>query len=153
MSLVLGYLLTYVRIACNQLVNFDFAHPWTEIHNSFAIFLIDCKLSTVSTWFKGIILVPTRNRNTKMGEMVPESSHLVTVDDLIRTCAEDADGKPLLAFPKKRTGSDGPWSFELFSGKDLDRFAEGAAREYLQRGLRVAVCCSGFLEDLVMSAF
>ncbi|KAL2014528.1 hypothetical protein VTN00DRAFT_2053 [Thermoascus crustaceus] len=35
-------------------------------------------------------------------------------------------------------GSDGPWNFELFSGKDLDRFTEGTTREYLQRELRVA---------------
>ncbi|KAI4149890.1 MAG: hypothetical protein L6R39_002393 [Caloplaca ligustica] len=57
----------------------------------------------------------------------------IIIDDLFKARANDRIQKPLLAFPRSERGVS---DFELFSGQDLDRFVEHAAKYYLQAGLR-----------------
>ncbi|KAL8738447.1 MAG: hypothetical protein Q9181_000761 [Wetmoreana brouardii] len=56
------------------------------------------------------------------------------IDDLFKARAKDKVQKPLLAFPTSERGAS---DFEFFTGKDLDRFVEHAARYYLNGGLKV----------------
>lgn len=58
----------------------------------------------------------------------------VIIDDLFKARAKDKIQKPLIAFPASERGVS---DFEIFTGLDLDRFVEHAARYYLQAGLRV----------------
>ncbi|KAL8933717.1 MAG: hypothetical protein Q9216_006236 [Gyalolechia sp. 2 TL-2023] len=58
----------------------------------------------------------------------------VIIDDLFKQRAKDQVQKPLIAFPASERGII---DFEYFTGQDLDRFVEHAARYYLQAGLRV----------------
>ncbi|KAL8777966.1 MAG: hypothetical protein Q9213_007632 [Squamulea squamosa] len=59
---------------------------------------------------------------------------LVLVDDLFKARARDKVQKPLLAFPKSEQGVS---DFEYFTGYDLDRFVEHAAKHYIKLGLQV----------------
>lgn len=69
---------------------------------------------------------------------------ITLIDDLFRLRAKDKVQKPLIAFPKsERSVSD----FEYFTGRDLDRFVEHAARHYLGLGLKLVG-----LAALVLSA-
>ena len=61
---------------------------------------------------------------------------MILVDDLICARAVDEEQVPLLSFPK---GERGVTDFEHFTGKDLDRFVDHAAKYYVGKGLE-AVC-------------
>ncbi|KAL8774731.1 MAG: hypothetical protein Q9209_000670 [Squamulea sp. 1 TL-2023] len=58
----------------------------------------------------------------------------VLLDDLFRARARDMVQKPLVAFPKSEQGVS---DFEYFTGHDLDRFVEHAAKHYIKLGLQV----------------
>ena len=59
-----------------------------------------------------------------------------TVDELVRKYASDPHNPPLLAFPEY---NDTGVEYEYFTGQDLDRLMEGAAKAYLKKGLKPAV--------------
>lgn len=61
-----------------------------------------------------------------------ESGEILILDDLIRQRAADSDQTPLLAFPKSETGIT---DYEKFTGQDLDRFIDQAAKYYVRCGL------------------
>lgn len=84
---------------------------------------------------------PTLNGYTS-DEKHEGQGEFVLIDDLFKARADDKNPTPLLAFPRSKRGVS---DFESFTGQDLDRFIEHAARHYLQAGLRVvsAVLCSG----------
>jgi hypothetical protein len=56
---------------------------------------------------------------------------LKVLDDIIRHRAADDPPVPILAYPRPGTVAD----YEYFTGKDLDRLINGAARQYLSLGL------------------
>lgn len=75
----------------------------------------------------------------------------IVIDDLFKARANDKFQKPLIAFPRSERGTS---DFELFTGRDLDRFVEHAARYYIQSGVKVVsdtpASCSltdGFIEQ------
>jgi hypothetical protein len=68
-----------------------------------------------------------------MGSIVPGNDvPFNTFDELIRQRAQDTEQVPLVAYPKTRFGVD---NYELFTGKDLNRLIDGAAKHLLQAGL------------------
>ncbi|KAL8778824.1 MAG: hypothetical protein Q9194_001781 [Teloschistes cf. exilis] len=76
--------------------------------------------------------------------MSPNNSHdngsnsdlgdLVLIDDVFKSRAKDNIQTPLIAFPKSERGAG---DFEFFTGQDLDRIIEHAARHYMNTKLRV----------------
>lgn len=91
--------------------------------------------------------MPAVNLSLENGGKGPEADlgEIILIDDLFKVRAQDKVQKPLIAFPKsERSVSD----FEYFTGRDLDRFVEHAARHYLGLGLKLV----GFA-TLVSSAF
>ncbi|KAL8645201.1 MAG: hypothetical protein Q9210_006841, partial [Variospora velana] len=74
--------------------------------------------------------IPNRCRSDRQDEDLGE---FVLIDDLFKARAHDEIQTPLIAFPKSKRGIN---DFELFTGRDLDRFVEHAARYYIQAGLR-----------------
>ncbi|KAH8428587.1 uncharacterized protein LDX57_006283 [Aspergillus melleus] len=56
---------------------------------------------------------------------------LKVLDDIIRHRAADDPPAPILAYPRPGTVAD----YEYFTGRDLDRLIDGAARRYLSLGL------------------
>lgn len=62
-----------------------------------------------------------------------KATPLILVDDLIRAVALDEKQAPLLYFAKSERGVT---DFEGFTGKDLDRFVDHAAKFYMSRGLK-----------------
>ncbi len=60
------------------------------------------------------------------------SGEILILDDLIRQRAADSDQTPLLAFPKFERGIT---DYEKFTGQDLDRFIDQAAKYYVRCGL------------------
>ncbi|KAL8694896.1 MAG: hypothetical protein Q9218_000560 [Villophora microphyllina] len=63
-----------------------------------------------------------------------ELGDLVIIDDVFKARAKDKIQTPLIAFPKSERGAS---DFEFFTGQDLDRIIEHAARHYMRAGLRV----------------
>ena len=57
---------------------------------------------------------------------------MIILDDLIRARALDQDQGPLLSFPKRESDMI---DYEHFSGKDLNRFVDHAAKYYIDKGL------------------
>lgn len=57
---------------------------------------------------------------------------IFTVDDFIRQLATDQEQVPLLAYPVIEQGVS---KCERFTGQDLDRFADGAAKYFITSGL------------------
>lgn len=60
-----------------------------------------------------------------------KESALNTLDELIRRRALDSDQYPLIAYPKTRLGVD---DYELFTGKDLNKLVDGAAKHLIKSG-------------------
>lgn len=90
---------------------------------------------------------PLLNRCTSDGQD-EDLGEFVLIDDLFKARARDKIQTPLIAFPKSKRGIS---DFEFFTGQDLDRFIEHAARYYSQAGLRVVSNPS--LLRLPMTAF
>lgn len=61
---------------------------------------------------------------------------LRTVDELIRQRAQDSDQRPLVVFSASEHGL---MDFEQFTGLDLDRFTDAAAKVLISRGLQPVV--------------
>ncbi|KAL8965587.1 MAG: hypothetical protein Q9197_006448, partial [Variospora fuerteventurae] len=74
--------------------------------------------------------LPNRCRSDSQDDDLGE---FVLIDDLFKARAHDEIQIPLVAFPQSKRGIN---DFELFTGQDLDRFVEHAARYYIQAGLR-----------------
>jgi acyl-CoA synthetase (AMP-forming)/AMP-acid ligase II len=62
---------------------------------------------------------------------------LQLLDDLIRERAVDEDQTPLLSYPKSKLGIT---DYEFFTGKDLNRLVDGAAKALIKRGIKPVVC-------------
>ncbi|PMD33859.1 putative NRPS-like enzyme [Hyaloscypha variabilis F] len=58
---------------------------------------------------------------------------IYTFDQVIRERASDDDQSPLIAYPKSKLGVA---DYEVFTGKQLDRLVDGAAKALLEAGLR-----------------
>lgn len=59
---------------------------------------------------------------------------LVLIDDVFKARAKDKVQRPSIAFPKSERGAG---DFEFFTGQDLDRIIEHAARYYTNARLTV----------------
>ncbi|KAE8441859.1 hypothetical protein EG329_004214 [Mollisiaceae sp. DMI_Dod_QoI] len=62
-----------------------------------------------------------------------EEKKLYTFDDVIRERAEDLEQVPLIAYPKT---SDGVDDYEFFTGKELNRLVDGAAKALIGMGIQ-----------------
>lgn len=67
----------------------------------------------------------------------PKTVH--TFDELIRERALDEDQTPLIAFPKTKLGID---DYEVFSGRELNRLVDGAAKALIKAGIEPVVSLS-----------
>lgn len=67
------------------------------------------------------------------GNIPVEEEDLIVTDDLLRLRAADKIQVPLLCFPKSERGTV---DYEDFTGRDLDRFVDQAAKYYMKRGLQ-----------------
>ncbi|KAI9743887.1 MAG: hypothetical protein M1818_002621 [Claussenomyces sp. TS43310] len=71
-----------------------------------------------------------------MGEIATSDSAkeglLYTFDDIVRQRAIDDDQSPLIAYPKTRSGVS---DYEFFTGKDLNRLVDGAAKSLIAAGI------------------
>ncbi|KAL8991869.1 MAG: hypothetical protein Q9169_007580, partial [Polycauliona sp. 2 TL-2023] len=76
----------------------------------------------------------TENRENGPEEEREDLGEFILIDDLFRTRAKDIIQKPLIAFPKSDRGIS---DFECFTGRDLDRFVEHAARHYMAMELKL----------------
>ncbi len=65
-----------------------------------------------------------------------EEKKLYTFDDVIRERAEDLEQVPLIAYPKT---SDGVDDYEFFTGKELNRLVDGAAKALIGMGIQPVV--------------
>ncbi|KAK9479745.1 hypothetical protein V1514DRAFT_327299, partial [Lipomyces japonicus] len=78
---------------------------------------------------------PTITTKAKAGVQVAHDEdvqpQLFTVDDLIRARARQFQNTPVLAYPNANSLTD----YSHFTAGDLDRFADEAARKYLQAGI------------------
>ncbi|KAL8707032.1 MAG: hypothetical protein Q9225_007868, partial [Loekoesia sp. 1 TL-2023] len=72
--------------------------------------------------------------NRETNELDDDLGEFVLIDDLFKARAKDKSQTPLIAFPKSERGVS---DFEFFTGSDLDRFVEHAARYYIQAELSV----------------
>ena len=61
---------------------------------------------------------------------------LNTFDELIRQRAVDEDQNPLVAYPATRLGVD---NYEHFTGRELNRLVDGAAKHLLRQGFKPVV--------------
>lgn len=64
----------------------------------------------------------------------PESTSIDSINDLIVNRATTFPFKPLLAYPRKEG------NFVYYTAKELDSFADEAAKHYVQLGLIPRVC-------------
>jgi hypothetical protein len=64
---------------------------------------------------------------------------IYTFDEVIRERAGDEDQVPLVAYPKSKLGIT---DYEFFTGKQLDRLVDGAAKCLVQAGVKPLVCSS-----------
>lgn len=60
-----------------------------------------------------------------------------TYDEIIRQRAVDSDQSPVIAYPKTELGIS---DYELFTGRDLNRLVDGAAKSLIKAGLEPVVC-------------
>jgi hypothetical protein len=62
---------------------------------------------------------------------------LQLLDELIRQRAVDEGQTPLLAYPKSKLGIT---EYEFFTGRELNKLVDGAAKALIKRGIKPAVC-------------
>lgn len=67
------------------------------------------------------------------GNIPVEEEDILLSDDLLRLRAADKTQIPLLCFPKSERGTV---DYEDFTGRDIDRFVDQAAKYYLRCGLQ-----------------
>lgn len=65
-----------------------------------------------------------------------EKKSTISVDAFIRQLGADKKCIPLLAYPSVDQGRTG---CEIFTGQDIDRFTDGAARRFINLGLPLVV--------------
>ncbi|KAL8631707.1 hypothetical protein Q9189_002614 [Teloschistes chrysophthalmus] len=75
---------------------------------------------------------------------------LVLLDDVFKARAKDKVQTPLIAFPKSERGAG---DFEFFTGQDLDRIIEHAARHYMNTKLKVVAVLGPTNIDWVANFF
>lgn len=63
------------------------------------------------------------------GDIPVEEEDIILSDDLIRLRAADKIQVPLLCFPKSERGTV---DYEEFTGRDIDRFVDQAAKYYMR---------------------
>ena len=66
------------------------------------------------------------------GNIPVEEEDLVICDDLLRLRATDKEQVPLLCFPRSERG---PVEYEQFTGREIYRFVDHAAKHYMRCGL------------------
>jgi len=71
------------------------------------------------------------------GSVAVEREDLMIADDLLIARARDRNQVPLLCFPRSEQGTT---EYDKFTGKDIDRMVDHAAKHLLSHGLR----CVGF---------
>ena len=67
------------------------------------------------------------------GNVLVEEEDITLSDDLLRLRAGDNTQVPLLCFPKSERGT---LDYEEFTGRDIDRFVDQAAKYYMSCGLQ-----------------
>lgn len=78
-------------------------------------------------------MAPTATADSMVDGNIPvEEEDLIISDDLLRLRAADKIQVPLLCFPKSEQGTI---DYEKFTGKDIDRFVDQAAKYYMRCGL------------------
>lgn len=65
-----------------------------------------------------------------------DNTTLKTLDDLIRRRAEEDTQIPIIAYPKS---AQGVTDYEYFTGRDIDRLVDGAAKSLITCGLEPVV--------------
>ena len=71
--------------------------------------------------------------DASLGNTPLELEDFLTADDLLRARAADKTQTPLLCFPRTERGVI---DYEGFTGSDIDRFVDHAAKYYLRHGLQ-----------------
>lgn len=66
-------------------------------------------------------------------ELYDTFGELRVLDDIVRYRAADDPQTPILGYPKSE---DTVNEYENFTGKELDRFVDGAVKYFLQSGLK-----------------
>ena len=91
---------------------------------------------------KKVIMGDTRPLETPVVRPKPM---MYTFDELIRERAVNEDQSPLIAHPKTKLGVD---DYELFSGQQLNRLVDGAAKALSKAGIEPVVrILNRFSED------
>lgn len=79
-------------------------------------------------------MAPIATADDSMNCNIPvEKEDIILSDDLVRLRAADKTQVPLLCFPKSERGTV---DYEKFTGRDIDRFVDQAAKYYMRCGLR-----------------
>ena len=71
--------------------------------------------------------------DASLGNTPPELEDFLIADDLLRARAADRIQTPLVCFPRTERGVI---DYESFTGSDIDRFVDHAAKHYLRHGLQ-----------------
>lgn len=75
-------------------------------------------------------MAPTAIANSMVSRNTPvEEEDLIIFDDLLRLRAADKTQVPLLCFPRSERGSV---DYDEFTGRDIDRFVDQAAKYYMR---------------------
>ena len=79
-------------------------------------------------------MAPRANTDdASLGNTPLEMQDFLIVDDLLQARAADKIQTPLLCFPRTERGVI---DYEGFTGSDIDRFVDHAAKYYLRHGLQ-----------------
>ena len=75
----------------------------------------------------------TTTKDALLGNTPLELEDFLIADDLLRARASDKIQTPLLCFPRSERGVI---DYEGFTGSDIDRFVDHAAKYYFMHGLQ-----------------
>lgn len=81
-----------------------------------------------------------------IGQPVLKPKTIYTFDQVIRERGSDEDQSPLIAYPNFKLGVT---DYELFTGRQLDRLVDGAAKALLRAGVRPLVRCPHFRSTFI----